>query len=370
MTQLPTTTATTTTNNEHLVKLEGAAVRGARAVGISLEKEEEKKEFAVFKGVSQDGNYVDGRKKYKARITIPGTQDALSSFDTAEEAALTERVYDEFTSGDNTDVDRFEFVYGINGVETRPLDASVNEEELGLFISVKAKAHDATFAKSHLALLRATLLHYGFEGRKATAGNLAFPFSPSDMEVVSSCTHVDVGWETKGLIRNPRQQKLHATNTLGFKGVYRNGNNYGARLSVDGTQRHLGTFDTKTKAALAFDRAVIQNRFPSSYFNFVHNEYAHEDDDETEEAELTRNPHQKLTPSNSTGFKGVSQSKNRYKAQIKIGGIIKYLGTFATTTQAALAYDRAVIKNKLPAFSLNFVHSEDSHEEVEEEADV
>ena len=25
-------------------------------------------------------------------------------------------------------------------------------------------------------------MHYGYEGRKATAGNLAFPFAPSDVE--------------------------------------------------------------------------------------------------------------------------------------------------------------------------------------------
>ena len=27
------------------------------------------------------------------------------------------------------------------------------------------------------------MLHYGYEGRIATAGNLAFPFSPSDIKV-------------------------------------------------------------------------------------------------------------------------------------------------------------------------------------------
>jgi len=26
------------------------------------------------------------------------------------------------------------------------------------------------------------MLHYGYEGRKSTAGNLAFPFAPSDVE--------------------------------------------------------------------------------------------------------------------------------------------------------------------------------------------
>ena len=31
------------------------------------------------------------------------------------------------------------------------------------------------------SLARSTLLHFGYEGRIATAGNLAFPFSPSDL---------------------------------------------------------------------------------------------------------------------------------------------------------------------------------------------
>jgi hypothetical protein len=32
-------------------------------------------------------------------------------------------------------------------------------------------------------LTRSTLLHYGYPGRIYTAGNLAFPFSPSDMKM-------------------------------------------------------------------------------------------------------------------------------------------------------------------------------------------
>lgn len=70
------------------------------------------------------------------------------------------------------------FVYGINGVEDRPLGDG--EEELGIVIIVSGGSMDRN--KSHLALLRASLLHWGFEGRTATAGNLAFPFSPSDLQ--------------------------------------------------------------------------------------------------------------------------------------------------------------------------------------------
>ncbi|CAE6921608.1 Fam98a [Symbiodinium sp. CCMP2592] len=68
-------------------------------------------------------------------------------------------------------------VYGRNGVE----DSLVNSgEELGILVTVSGGGIERN--KSHLALLRATLLHWGFEGRKATAGNLAFPFSPSDLQ--------------------------------------------------------------------------------------------------------------------------------------------------------------------------------------------
>ena len=36
-------------------------------------------------------------------------------------------------------------------------------------------------ANAVCATLRSTLLHYGYPGRKSTAGNLAFPFAPSDV---------------------------------------------------------------------------------------------------------------------------------------------------------------------------------------------
>jgi hypothetical protein len=38
-------------------------------------------------------------------------------------------------------------------------------------------------ADSLCSLTRSTLLHYGYPGRISTAGNLAFPFSPSDVRM-------------------------------------------------------------------------------------------------------------------------------------------------------------------------------------------
>ncbi len=75
---------------------------------------------------------------------------------------------------------RLEFhVYGRDGVmgpgepvrEARP-------HELGIVIEAVSPTQEE--ADSLVSVTRSTLLHYGYPGRISTAGNLAFPFSPSD----------------------------------------------------------------------------------------------------------------------------------------------------------------------------------------------
>ncbi len=58
--------------------------------------------------------------------------------------------------------------------------ASVAPREVGVLLEVIGPTQEA--ASAFLALLRSSMLHCPFEGRKTTAGNLAFPFSPSDLE--------------------------------------------------------------------------------------------------------------------------------------------------------------------------------------------
>ncbi len=82
---------------------------------------------------------------------------------------------------------RFIF-YGRDGVLGRPTPAGPRPgpdgpgapREVGVVMEAIAK--DQQTANAVLSLTRSTFLHCGFEGRKATAGNLAFPFSPSDFE--------------------------------------------------------------------------------------------------------------------------------------------------------------------------------------------
>ena len=70
-------------------------------------------------------------------------------------------------------------IYGKNGVmgNLEPVK-NAHPHELGIVIEVVADTQEQ--ADTICASARPTMLHYGYEGRRATAGNLAFPFSPSD----------------------------------------------------------------------------------------------------------------------------------------------------------------------------------------------
>ena len=73
-------------------------------------------------------------------------------------------------------------LYGLNGVmgDLEPLDR-ITSHELGIVIDVVADSQEN--ANTVCSVTRSTLLHHGYEGRIATAGNLAFPYSPSDIQV-------------------------------------------------------------------------------------------------------------------------------------------------------------------------------------------
>lgn len=83
--------------------------------------------------------------------------------------------------GLNDDSIRITFhLYGKNGVMGDSEPEQVAGHELGIVLDVVAPTQEV--ANSVCSLVRSTLLHYGYENRIATAGNLAFPFSPSDIQ--------------------------------------------------------------------------------------------------------------------------------------------------------------------------------------------
>ena len=71
--------------------------------------------------------------------------------------------------------------YGLDGAIGRNIGGNKTiPDDLGLLIEAIAPTQE--LADTILSLARSTALHQSFAGRKATAGNLAFPFSPSDLQ--------------------------------------------------------------------------------------------------------------------------------------------------------------------------------------------
>ncbi|OAT81246.1 acyclic terpene utilization AtuA family protein [Desulfotomaculum copahuensis] len=72
-------------------------------------------------------------------------------------------------------------IYGRNGImgELEPLKEQSCHE---LCLVIEAVASTQETAGTICGFTRSTLLHYGYPGRLSTAGNLAFPYSPSDFQ--------------------------------------------------------------------------------------------------------------------------------------------------------------------------------------------
>ena len=70
-------------------------------------------------------------------------------------------------------------IYGRSGIMSMfPAYKAEPGNELLMIIEVVGKSQEV--ADTICSFARSTFLHYGYEGRMSTAGNLAFPFSPSD----------------------------------------------------------------------------------------------------------------------------------------------------------------------------------------------
>jgi hypothetical protein len=66
-------------------------------------------------------------------------------------------------------------VYGRNGVQARPVEPG--ERELGIMVETRANNQEAAVLLA--SLLTHYLIHFGYPGRRATAGNIAYPLSPN-----------------------------------------------------------------------------------------------------------------------------------------------------------------------------------------------
>jgi hypothetical protein len=135
----------------------------------------------VFVPEKQSTVKLEGAKPIGFRtVSIAGARDPvmISKIDAIMQG-VKERVADNFSGQLEKYQLRFN-IYGRDGVmgNLEPTPDTSKVHELGIIIEAIAETQQQ--ADTICAFARSTMLHYGYEGRRSTAGNLAFPYSPSD----------------------------------------------------------------------------------------------------------------------------------------------------------------------------------------------
>lgn len=124
---------------------------------------------------------LEGAMKVAYRtFVVAGIRDPLLIARIEEVEEQVERQVREYYSEIDPEEYRIHFInYGLNGVMGELEPSKQPAHELGVVFEVVAATQE--LANAICSSVRSTFLHYGYEGRKSTAGNLAFPFAPSDV---------------------------------------------------------------------------------------------------------------------------------------------------------------------------------------------
>lgn len=124
---------------------------------------------------------IEGARRVGYRsIAIAGIRDPIMIAGIDEILDQVRRRVNELNPGGTQQGSLHFHVYGRDGV-MGPQEPRREQPAHELGIVIDAVCTNPEAADTLCSLTRSTLLHFGYKGRIATAGNLAFPFSPSDL---------------------------------------------------------------------------------------------------------------------------------------------------------------------------------------------
>ncbi len=125
---------------------------------------------------------LEGAQKVLYRtFVIAGIRDPLLINKITEvEEKVTEEVRKYFSEIPKSDYKINFYNYGIDGVMGDLESVTSTSKEIGVMFEVLAKTQEE--ASAICSSVRSSFMHYGYKGRKSTSGNLALPFSPSDID--------------------------------------------------------------------------------------------------------------------------------------------------------------------------------------------
>lgn len=160
--------------------------------GIQLDLSECKFEQLTDATVKVSGSKIITPKQYTIKLegaaqiayrtlVIAGVRDPILIKNIEDiKNDVVEQVQNYFDEIPQEDYKIIFHIYGKDGVmgEREPINQTAHE--LGIILEVVASTQD--LANTICSVARSTMLHFPYEGRKATAGNLAFPYAPSDIE--------------------------------------------------------------------------------------------------------------------------------------------------------------------------------------------
>lgn len=150
----------------------------------TFEQVDENSVFVTGSKVEKTENYyikLEGARKVAYRtFVIAGIRDQVMISKLEEIEKITEQQVRSYYSDVAEEDYKINFInYGMNGVMGELECCKDLPREVGVMFEVIGKTQE--LADTICATLRSSLLHFGYEGRKSTAGNLAFPFAPSDV---------------------------------------------------------------------------------------------------------------------------------------------------------------------------------------------